>query len=59
MVRAGFLPGLDNKAIREAFAEAHEIIGIILLVVVAVHVAGALKHKFMDKDETMQRMTLK
>jgi len=54
-----FLPGLDNKAIREAFAEAHEIIGIILLVVVAVHVAGALKHKFIDKDETMQRMTLK
>jgi cytochrome b561 len=54
-----FIPGLDNKPIREAFVEAHELIGIILLVVIAVHVAGALKHKFVDKDDTLKRMTLK
>ena len=51
--------GLDNKDIREFFVEAHEIVGIILLVVLAVHVAGALKHKFIDKDQTMNRMTIK
>lgn len=51
--------GLDNKAVREIFVEAHEVIGIILLVIVALHVAAALKHKFIDKDETMKRMSLK
>lgn len=51
--------GLDNKAVRETFVEAHEVIGIILLVTVALHVAAALKHKFIDKDETMKRMSLK
>jgi cytochrome b561 len=54
-----FLPGLDNKGIREAFAEIHEIVGIILLVLVALHVVGALKHKLIDKDDTMKRMTFK
>lgn len=51
--------GLDNKAVREIFVEAHEVIGIILLLIVALHVAAALKHKFIDKDETMKRMSLK
>lgn len=51
--------GLDNKAVREIFVEAHEVIGIILLVIIAIHVAAALKHKFVDKDETMKRMSLK
>ena len=34
-------------------------IGVILLVIIALHVVGALKHKFIDKDETMKRMSLK
>lgn len=51
-----FIGGLDNKPVREAFKEAHEIIGIIILVVIAVHIAGALKHKFIDKDDTLKRM---
>jgi cytochrome b561 len=54
-----FLPGLDNKVIREIFEETHEIVGIILLVFVALHVVGALKHKIIDKDDTLKRMTLK
>lgn len=53
------IKGLDNKAIREAFVEVHEVVGIIMLVVIAVHIAGALKHKLIDKDETMQRMSLR
>ena len=54
-----FLPGLDNPGLRDAFKEVHEIIGAIILLVIIVHILGALKHKFIDKDTTMQRMTLK
>ena len=35
---------------------AHEIIGKFLLLVVALHIAGALKHHVMDKDGTLKRM---
>ena len=51
-----FIGGLDNKPLREAFKEVHEIVGIVILVVVAVHILGALKHKFIDKDDTLKRM---
>jgi cytochrome b561 len=54
-----FLPGLDNSILRDVFKEAHEIIGVIILLVIIIHILGALKHKFIDKDTTMQRMTLK
>jgi cytochrome b561 len=54
-----FLPGLDNKGVREAFEGIHEIVGIVLLVLVALHVVGALKHKIIDKDDTLKRMSLK
>ena len=48
--------GLDNKDMRELFYEAHEIIGLIILLVIIVHIIGALKHKFIDKDDTLKRM---
>jgi cytochrome b561 len=51
-----FIGGLDNKPMRELFKEAHEIIGAIILLVIIVHILGALKHKFIDKDETLNRM---
>jgi cytochrome b561 len=51
--------GLDNKPLRDAFKEAHEIIGLIIISVLALHIMGALKHKFIDKDETLSRMSLK
>ena len=51
-----FIGGLDNKPLREAFKEVHEIVGIVILAVVAVHILGALKHKFIDKDDTLKRM---
>jgi cytochrome b561 len=53
-----FIAGVDDKAVREFYKEAHEIIGIIILVVLAIHVLGALKHKFIDKDDTLKRMSL-
>ena len=53
-----FIKGLDNNPLREIYKEAHEIIGIIILAVIALHVLGALKHKFIDKDDTLKRMSL-
>lgn len=51
-----FIGGLDNKPLREAFKEAHEIVGIVILLVLVLHIVGALKHKFIDKDDTLNRM---
>ena len=51
-----FIGGLDNKPLREVFVEVHEIIGIVILVVIIVHILGALKHKFIDKDDTLNRI---
>ena len=53
-----FLPGLDNNSIREVFEKAHELVGIVLLALVALHVVGALKHKLIDKDDTLKRISL-
>jgi cytochrome b561 len=52
------LGGLDDKGLRKIFHEAHEITIIIVLLVLILHVLGALKHKFIDKDDTMKRMSL-
>jgi len=54
-----FIKGLDNNPMREAFKEVHEIIGVVILVVLVLHIVGALKHKFIDKDDTLKRMTFK
>lgn len=51
-----FIGGLDNTPLREAFKEVHEIIGVVILLIIIVHILGALKHKFIDKDETLDRM---
>ncbi len=51
--------GLDNKDLRDVFKEIHETIGVILLIAIGLHIAGALKHKIIDKDDTMKRMSLK
>lgn len=53
------IKGLDNNAARESFKEIHELIGIVILVMLILHIAGALKHHYVDKDDTLKRMTLK
>ncbi|MDP2154158.1 MAG: cytochrome b [Methylotenera sp.] len=54
-----FIAGLDNSNMRDLFKEAHEIVGALLLIAVIIHIVGALKHKFIDKDDTMKRMSFK
>ena len=51
-----FIKGLDNNPMRLIFKNVHEIIGLILVTVIVIHILGALKHKFIDKDETLNRM---
>jgi cytochrome b561 len=51
-----FIKGLDNTPMRELFKEVHEIVGAVILVIIIVHILGALKHKLIDKDETLNRM---
>jgi cytochrome b561 len=54
-----FIGGLDNTPLREVFKEVHEIVGVVILLVLILHILGALKHKFVDKDTTMDRMSMK
>lgn len=51
------IAGLDNSTLRDVFKEAHEIIGAIFITVIILHILGALKHRLIDKDGTMKRMT--
>lgn len=52
------LPGLDDKGIREAFLLVHQSVAIALALLIVLHIAGALKHRFINKDETLKRMSL-
>lgn len=53
-----FIKGLDSAGLRDVFKEAHEIIAILILIALFFHIAGALKHKLIDKDDTLKRMSL-
>jgi cytochrome b561 len=57
--RLGFIMGMDaveKKQIHGLFHEVHEISGFILYLLVVLHVGGALKHQFIDKDRELARM---
>lgn len=51
--------GLDNPELREIFTEVHEITAWLLIIVIVLHVAAAIKHKVVDKDDVMKRMSLR
>jgi len=48
--------GIDNKASRELFYEFHEIFGLLILLILFFHIAGAFKHALVDKDGAIRRM---
>jgi cytochrome b561 len=52
------LPDLvaKDKATQDFFSGIHEIVGWSLIPLIGIHVAGALKHHFFDKDITLRRM---
>lgn len=51
-----FLPVDRSKAGADFLHEAHEIMGFTMIGLIALHLAGALKHHFADKSRYLQRM---
>jgi cytochrome b561 len=45
-----------NKELKHVFAILHEYIAYGLIAVICLHVAAALKHEFIDKDDILRRM---
>ena len=45
-----------NPELKPILKELHEVLTTILLIVVSLHVAAALKHYFIEKDNVFQRM---
>lgn len=55
---ASLLPKDDG--FENVFAhEVHELLGVVLIAIVALHVLGAIKHHFIMKDGLMERMMLR
>ena len=52
------LPALiaSDEALGEALIEVHEIIARVLLALILLHVAAALRHHFLLKDDVLRRM---
>jgi cytochrome b561 len=52
------LPDLvaPDKELGSLFREFHEILGWTMTGIVGLHILAALKHHFVDKDETLRRM---
>ncbi len=47
-----------DKALAETLKSAHELLAWAMAVLVLLHVAGALKHQFIDRDGLINRMRL-
>ena len=45
-----------NDGLREIFKEGHEVLGWVLALVLAGHVAAALRHHLIVKDDVLRRM---
>lgn len=50
------LPVGSDKATGGTFHEVHEIFGTVFMILIALHVLGALKHQFINHDGTLARM---
>lgn len=50
------LPVSQNKAAGETLFDIHRTLGGAMIWLIALHVAGALKHTFIDRDGTLWRM---
>lgn len=50
------LPIAQDKATGGLFNEVHEVMAFAMLALLALHLAGALKHQFIDRDGSIWRM---
>lgn len=56
LFRVPALPVPTSEAASSTFFTVHEKLGTLMLVLLALHVLGALKHQFVDRDRTLGRM---
>ena len=57
--RIGWIMEMDPATrlqLHGAFGALHEYAGYVLFALLALHIAGALKHQFVDKQKQLQRM---
>lgn len=51
------MPGIPaSKAIAGFFKETHELLAWVIAAAVILHIVGALKHHFIDKNDILRRM---
>lgn len=50
------LPIGKSRTLHELFGEVHELAVYLTIALIALHVGGALKHHFIDRDGEMRRM---
>jgi len=59
----GVLPLPDllgkNKELGDLLQIVHQVLNYLLLALVGAHIAGALKHHFVERDDTLRRMTFR
>lgn len=53
-----YLPVTGNEALGSAMHDLHSIVGNITMLIIALHIAGALKHSWYDKIPSLSRMSL-
>ena len=46
----------ESKAIYTVLQNVHQVAGWILIVIISVHILGALKHGLIDRDNVLQRI---
>ena len=50
------LPIEPNKALAKLMEQSHKTIAWVLIALLVLHVAGAIKHHFINKDNVLKRM---
>lgn len=50
------LPIQPSKTLAKLMNQSHKTIAWVLIVLVVLHIAGAIKHHFIDKDNVLKRM---
>ncbi len=59
--RIGFIANIEpigKESLHTLFGNVHTAFGYVLYALLFVHIAGALKHQFIDRDPELQRMSL-
>lgn len=46
----------ESESLGDLMREIHALLGCALMAALGLHIAGALKHHFIDKDNTLRRM---